>query len=284
MKAEHLLSINNTLGEGPVWHPEEQKLYWVDIQSNCFYRYALGDEAPERFDVGQPVGTVVFRESGGLVLALRDGFAFWDEAAQELDFIADPEADKPDARFNDGKVDPQGRFWAGTMAEGSKLYRLDTDLSVHVMETEIACSNGIDWSPDRTVMYYTDTPQGVIWAYDYDDATGAISNRRTVVEKREGEGHPDGLCVDSEGYIWGARWDGWRVNRYAPDGSLDLVVNVPVAKVTSCCFGGSDLDELFITCASVDFSAADWEKQPQAGDIFRVKTGSKGQLANKFKG
>ena len=99
MKAEHLLSINNTLGEGPVWHPEEQKLYWVDIQSNCFYRYAPATEELERFDVGQPVGALVFRKPGGLVLALRDGFAFWDEATQALEFIADPESDKPDARF-----------------------------------------------------------------------------------------------------------------------------------------------------------------------------------------
>ena len=284
MQAEHVLSINNTLGEGPVWHPEEGKLYWVDIQSDCFYRWTPGDAAPERFDVGQPVGTVVFREQGGLVLALRDGLAFWDETTQKLDFIIDPEADKPDARFNDGKVDPQGRFWAGTMAEDSKLYRLDTDLSLHVMETGIRTSNGLDWSPDRTIMYYTDTPQGVIWAYDYDDASGAISNRRTVVEKREGEGGPDGLCVDSEGYIWGARWGGWRVNRYTPDGQLDLVVEVPVEKVTSCCFGGPNLDELYITCASVGFTDEDWQKQPQAGDIFHIKTGVKGQVATKFKG
>ena len=152
------------------------------------------------------------------------------------------------------------------------------------METDIACSNGLDWSPDRTIMYYTDTPQGVIWAYDYDDASGAISNRRIVVDVRDQQGGPDGLCVDSEGYIWGATWGGWKITRYAPDGTIDQVIDIPVEKVTSCCFGGPDLDELFITCASVDFSDADWKAQPQAGDIFRVKTGVKGQVTNMFAG
>lgn len=275
---EHLLAVQNKLGEGPLWHPDERRFYWVDIDNHCFHRYDPTGDDVETFTVGLPVGTLAFREQGGLILATRDGFAFWDEASGRLDFIVDPEADKPDCRFNDGAVDPGGRFWAGTMGREntSKLYRLDPDRSLHVMETGIHTSNGLGWSPDRRTMYYVDTPTQLIWAYDYDLDSGAISNRRTLVDTQDEPGYPDGLTVDSEGFIWSARWDGWRISRYDPAGRRERIVELPVQRPTSCTFGGPDLSQLYITSAAAD--------QAQAGDIFRLQTEVTGMPEPTFKG
>jgi sugar lactone lactonase YvrE len=180
-EVEHLLAVQNSLGEGPLWHPKEQTLYWVDIDKHCFHRLIPQTDQHETFAVGLPIGVLAFRSRGGLVMATRDGFAFWDFDKQTLEFIADPEADKPEARFNDGAVDRQGRFWAGTMSDDftNSLYRLDPDGSVRKMESGIGVSNGTGWSPDDKIMYFTDSPKRIIYAYDFDPATGAIENRRT---------------------------------------------------------------------------------------------------------
>lgn len=281
-----VLDIQNTLGEGPTWYAPEAALYWVDIMGNCFHRLDPATGAHQRFEVGLPVGTVVPRERGGFVLATRDGFEFWD-AATGRQPISDPEADKPKNRFNDGKVDRAGRFWAGTMGDGGPVgafYRLDPDLTVHTMATGIRISNGLGWSPDNTVMYYTDSGTRIIYAYDYDAATGAISNRRDWVVIPEGEGSPDGLTVDSEGCVWSARWDGWRIARFDPDGRLMQEIAVPVQRPTSVMFGGPDLNQLYITSARTGFSEADLEAQPQAGGLFRVDLDVKGLPETPFKG
>lgn len=284
---ELILDIKNTLGEGPHWCVQEQALYWVDILEDCFYRYdpATGDQ--ERYDIGQAVGTVVRRESGGFVLALRNGLAFYDDE-YGLRPIVDPESERPETRFNDGKCDRSGRFWAGTMADGSSpvgsLYRLDTDLTLHRMVTGVSVSNGLGWSPDNRIMYYTDTPTHKIYMYDYDAATGDIENRRVFAEIPDGEGGPDGLTVDSEGGVWSARWDGWKITRYDLDGKVEREVKVPAARVTSCVFGGPDLDELYITTARVGFDAAQLADQPAAGGIFRLKAGVKGMPEPQFGG
>lgn len=285
-EVEHVLSINNILGEGPLWHPEEQSLYWVDIQDHCFYRLKPATGQFDRFAAGLPVGALAFRAAGGLALATKNGFAFWRAGGQPLTFIVDPEADKPESRFNDGAVDRQGRFWAGTMGQGatSCLYRLDPDLSLHIMETGIAISNGIGWSPDNKTMYYTDTPKKVIYAYNFDPASGAIENRRNFVHTPDEPGAPDGLTVDSEGFIWSARWDGWKITRYDPAGRVEREVRVPVQRPTSCVFGGAGLDELYITSASTGLSEQEKAAQPLAGDIFRLRTEVKGLPEPKFLG
>lgn len=285
-EVEHVLPVQNKLGEGPLWHAQEQALYWVDIESDCFYRWSPETGKLDSFEVGLPIGALGFRQAGGLVLATRDGFAFWNEADRSLQMIADPEADKPEARFNDGAVDPQGRFLAGTMGQGytGTLYRLDPDGSVHTLETGVGISNGIGWSPDNATMYYTDSLARVIYAYDYDAATGAISNRRDLIRVPEEEGLPDGLTVDSEGYIWSARWGGWNVTRHAPDGTVDREVRLPVSLITSCTFGGPNLDELYITTAWTDLSPEQRQAQPMAGDLFRLKTDVRGQGEPRFAG
>jgi sugar lactone lactonase YvrE len=290
-EVEHVLSVNSELGEGPIWSAEEQALYWVDIRGKKFNRLFVKTGQHESFEVGQMLGVLALRAKGGLVLGVQSGFAFWDWQTKKLEMINDPENGRTDMRFNDGKVDPQGRFWAGSMnlkpevgkAEGS-LYRLDPDGSVHKMETGLAISNGLGWSPDRKTMYLTDSLRHVIYAYDYDAATGNIENRRDFIKSEDEWGVPDGLTVDSEGGIWSARWGGWKVDHYGPDGKKIEEIKVPVECPTSCTFGGENLDELYITSCWENFSSEQRQKQPQAGDIFRYRAGVKGQENTAFAG
>jgi L-arabinonolactonase len=285
-EVERILPVQNRLGEGPLWSVDESALYWVDIDGHCFHRYWPATKSVERYETEVAVGVLRLRAGDGLVMATRDGFAFWDWQTQSLTFVADPEADKPESRFNDGGMDRRGRFWAGTMGAGatSSLYRLDPDLSVHTMDTGISVSNGIGWSPDNRTMYYTDSPLRVIYAYDYDIATGAITNRRPLVHTPEEEGVPDGLAVDSEGFIWSARWDGWRIARYDPTGKLEREIRMPVQRPTACAFGGAGLNELYITSASVGIGDEAKKSQPFAGDVFRVVTDVKGLPEPAFAG
>jgi sugar lactone lactonase YvrE len=285
-EVEHVLAVQNNLGEGPLWHAEEQALYWVDIEERQIHRFHPDSGAHKVFTLDIPVGAVAFREGGGFVLATRDGFAYWDGSSSSLDFIADPEPGKPGARFNDGKVDPQGRFWAGTMAEGasSSLYRLDPDGSVHTMIREVTIANGIGWSPDAKTMYFTDTLRYTIDAYDFDQNTGTITNRRPFVHDDEEAGYPDGLAVDSEGFVWSARIGAWKVIRYDPTGAVEREIRLPVKNPSSCIFGGRHLDELYITTAWMALGDGERRQQPYAGDLFRLRTGIKGLEVHKFAG
>ncbi len=289
---EHLLAVQNILGEGPVWDAEAQVLYWVDIYGQTFYRFSPTTGELRAFEVGVQVGVLAPRAAGGLIMATRNGFALWDEHSEALTFLADPEANHPETRFNDGAVDPAGRFWAGTMLEDSEewdlapgnLYRLDPDYTLTRMETGIAISNGIGWSPDSKTMYFTDSPRQVIYAYDYDQATGTIENRRPFIQTPGEASVPDGLTVDSEGCIWSARWGGWRIIRYDPQGKPEREIVLPVQYPTSCTFGGAALDELYITSAAVRVSAHKRSQQPLAGDVFRLRPGVSGLKQPRFPG
>ena len=286
-EVEHVLSVSNKLGEGPLWHPDEERLYWVDIESNQIQRYEPRTDKHEVFQMEIPVGAVAFRKSGGLVLATADGFAYWDAKGSELDFITDPEAGKPESRFNDGKVDRRGRFWAGTMTvEGatSGLYRLDADGSVRKIESGITIANGLGWSPDDTIMYFTDTMIHTIYAYDFDLESGTLSNRRIFVHDPDAPGLPDGLCVDSEGFVWSARILDWRIIRIDPAGVIEREIRLPVKNPTSCTFGGENLDELYVTTASIGLTEDEARGQPSAGDLFRIHTGITGQAEPFFAG
>jgi sugar lactone lactonase YvrE len=287
---ERVQMVINQLGEGPLWIPEEGALYWVDIDQRQILRFYPARDAVETFDVETRVTALAARASGGFVTATDKGLAFWDPQTRQLSFFADPEADKPATRFNDGAVDRQGRFWAGSMNEvdfvtpDGALYRLDPDGSLHTMEVGIPVSNGIGWSPDNRTMYFTDTMRQVILAYDFDPATGGIGNRRPFAQVSEEGVLPDGLTVDSEGFVWSAQWGGGRVIRYDPDGRVDRVIELP-AQQTSCpAFGGENLDELYITSAWGGLSEAERKKQPLAGALFRVKVGVKGIPEPKFAG
>lgn len=286
IQPEHFISIGSKLGEGPLWHPQQELLYWVDIEGHCFHRFSLDTGIRETVQVGQPVGCLAFRESGGLVLALRDGLGFWDPDQKQLEIIQDPEAERGQGRFNDGRVDRQGRFWAGTLGDDthSSLYRLDPDHSIHVMESGISIANGIGWSPDNSLMYFTDSPTGIIYVYDFDLETGSISNPREFVHVPPEEGVPDGLAVDRDGFVWSAHWDGWRISRYDPAGAVERVIYLPVQRPTSCAFGGPNLDQLFITSARTGLSDAEKREQPFAGDLFMLPAEVQGQKESSYRG
>jgi len=289
-EVEHLLKLGNEVGEGPLWSSENQTIYWVDIPKHLIYRYALENENLEVFDVGLPVGALALRESGGIVAATKRGFAFWDFLSEDLVFLVDPEEDKPETRFNDAAVDRCGRFWAGTMSDSDphgshgSLYRLDPDGSVARMDTGFTVSNGIGWSPDDKIMYFTDTMRSVIYAYDFDIAAGTLENRRSFVTVPDGEGFPDGLTVDSEGFVWSAIALGYKINRYDPDGILEREIQVPTAFVSSCTFGGPGMDDLYITTGWEPLNDDEKVSQPFAGDLFKVSTGIKGLEEPKFSG
>jgi sugar lactone lactonase YvrE len=233
---------------------------------------------------------VVVRESGGLMLALHHGLASLDLKTREVKVIADPEAHLPENRFNDGKCDPAGRFWAGTMAFAAtkgvgSLYCMDTDLSVRRMLGEISISNGITWSLDQRTMYYIDSLKMDIRAYDYDLATGNIAGERLICQVGQELGLPDGMAIDAEGMLWVAHFNGSRVCRWNPrTGQVLETILLPVSRVTACAFGGKDLDVLYITSGSMNMSEADWKKEPQAGGLFACRPGVRGVPTFPFKG
>lgn len=286
-----VLDAKATLGEGAIWHARKLRLYWVDIEGRKVHSYDPGMGKDRSIDVGQPVGTVVPRKSGGLMLALQHGFGQLNLRTREVRIVADPEKGLPN-RFNDGKCDPAGRFWAGTMPyetgappRGGALWCLFADRRVEKKVTGVGCSNGIAWSLDRRTMYYIDTATKQIWAYDYDNGSGAIGNKRVIVSVPISEGVPDGMTIDDEGMLWVAHWGGWQVIRWNPaTGKKIGSVRLPVEKVTSCAFGGSDLGDLYVTSARTGLDAAALEKQPLAGGLFRVRPGAKGVEAFEFAG
>jgi sugar lactone lactonase YvrE len=278
------------LGEGPYWDADQQKLYWVDIERAQLHVHDPQGAADAVFDVGCKVGAAVLRQSGSVLLATHHGFEDFDLQSREKASVADPESHLPDNRFNDGKCDSRGRFWAGTMsmvrqpAAGS-LYVLDTDGSVHRKFGGVTTSNGLGWSPDDSTMYYIDTPTLQVAAFDFDAETGTIDNRRVIVTFPDGVGRPDGMTVDAEGMLWIAHWDGGRITRWNPDGGqLIQTVELPVQRVTSCTFGGPDLRQLFITTARHGLDQAALKDQPLAGALFVLDPGVRGLPTYRYAG
>ena len=241
------------LGEGPCWDAATGALYWVDIPAGRIHRLA-GDGAHRSWEAGQTVGAVVLRASGGLVLAAADGFLALDPGTGAVSpLVALGLA--AGVRMNDGACDQAGRFYAGTMAEDEApgrgaLYRLDPDHSVSTVIPGATVSNGIGWSPDGGRMYYIDSPTRRVDVMDYDPATGAVAARRPFAVIDAGDAVPDGLAVDAEGGVWVALWDGGAVLRFGPDGRLRQALELPTPRVTSCAFGGPDMETLYITTAA----------------------------------
>ena len=213
------------------------------------------------------------RTSGQMVFADAAGFGLLNLLSGESTRIANPESELQGNRFNDGKVDRAGRFWAGTiddrcMKPSGSLYRLDPDYSVHRMASGFICSNGLGWSPDDRIMYFVDSMTRTLWSYEFDLRSGALGKRRVFAQLRDVDGVFDGLTIDSEGYVWVAVWDGWRVIRYAPDGSIDHEVRFPVQRPSSCMFGGHDLKTLYVTSACVELGWKNLLTGPLAGALF----------------
>lgn len=285
---ELLIDAKVTLGEGPFWDADAGVLYWLDILSGQVFIYDPATGRNKSVDVGEHVGTIVPRKDGGAIVALQCGVATLDLDTGTFDVKCDPEKDLPQNRFNDGKCDPAGRFWAGTLSysvdEGAgSLYCVDTDFSVKRMVENVTVSNGVVWSLDEKVMYYIDSPTRCVDAFDYDKLLGEITNRRTVIRFDKRLGFPDGMTIDEEGMLWIAQWGSASVGRWDPAGGKMLAkIDVPAKEVTACALGGENLDELYITTAREHISEEELKDYPLSGGLFRVKVDVKGVPLPKF--
>lgn len=288
-EAEVVVSEVGALYEGPCWDDRTERLLWVDILAGVVHSMNPRTQESSSHDLGMPVGVVVPRESGGWVAAVERGFAFLDEDWKLAGPIIDAPAQGAGTRFNDGGCDPAGRFWAGTLSYdqtpgAGALYRLAGDGQVVRVLDQVTISNGIDWSPDGHLMYYVDSGRGTVDCMDFDPVSGLPSGRRTLVSIPSVEGVPDGLTVDTEGFLWVAVWGGWCIRRYAASGALDRVVQLPVSQVSSLCFGGPGHRDLFITSAFDGLSPEERAQQPLAGAVFRHRPGISGLPVRRFVG
>ena len=277
------------LGEGPVWSAGEGALYWLDILGRRLLRRAPTDNETHQWHLPVRVSALAVRPAGPLLMACEDGRADFDVGGGGLGPRRPLEPDLPDNRSNDGGCDRRGRFFVGTMddrerADTGALYQVGPDGATRQLLSGVGISNTLAWSPDDRTFYFADSRAQVIWAFDYDIEAGAISRRRVFVSLAGTSLYPDGSTVDAEGYLWNCQWDGWRVVRYAPDGAVDRVVELPVQRPTSCAFGGPGLRTLYVTSARVGLDDAAREAQPWAGDLLAFEPGVAGLQDPSFAG
>lgn len=275
------------LGESPVWHAPSQCLFFVDIKRPAIHAWYL-DGTHQSYPVPSEIGCIVATQRGGLVAAMRTGLARVQLAPTfTLDYFATIEANIPGNRPNDGKCDPAGRFWLASMdmaeqnARG-RIWRIDHQTTC--MGQGHIIGNGFGWSPDGSVMYFTDSVQRVIYAYPFDLASGGLGERRCFASVPPDAGYPDGLAVDAQGFVWSAHWDGWRITRYRPDGQIDRVVPMPVPRPTSVAFGGIALDRLYVTSASIGLDTTTLAQAPLSGSLFELDVGVSGCPVASFAG
>ena len=289
-RIELLVDARNELGEGPLWDVTEQRLYWIDSHGRTINRVDAEGGERKIWQVPEHIGSMCLRAGGGAVVALRNGFHFFDFETGLATPIADPEKENRRTRMNDGKVDRQGRFLAGYMDYEecqplAGLYRLDPDLSVIPLEENIIVANGPCWSPDGGTFYFADSFRRSIWSYQYDQATGALLSRR-LFANFEGNlrGYPDGATVDEEGFVWSVEVYGGRLVRFAPDGTIDRLIGMPVDSITSVSFGGADLDILYVTSMARPYRGRR-RCEREAGGLFAVHgLGVRGLAEPRFRG
>lgn len=277
------------LGEAPFWCPDEKVVYWVDIEGMSVLRIDPKSGKRKRFPQKHNFGCIVKRVGGGFIAATNAGLMLLDKDLGDPHIMADPEADIPNTRFNDGKCDRQGRFWAGStdineVDPSGALYRVNGSGDVKEMQSGLIISNGLGWSPDDKTMYFTDSGRSAIYAYDFDPDSGDIENRQVFAEVNEADGMPDGLCVDAEGFIWSAHWGGWRITRYDPDGRIDKIIGMPAPQVTSVAFGGENLDQIFVTTARLELTEEQLKEAPLSGGLFQLDAGIKGLVEVPYRG
>ena len=283
-----IADVKALLGEGPVWMPGEAALYWVDIKGRRIFRRMFDSGEVTSWEPPFRVCSLAPREGAGFVAGTENGFAFVDPEAGRYDLLANPEPELRTNRFNDGKLDRAGRFWAGTMDDDEvlatgALYRLDPDLGWRGVDHGYRVTNGPAFSPGGGLMYHNDSARQLTYLFDL-DREGNAANRRVFARYGREDGYPDGMTVDAEGCLWIAFWDGWCVRRYSPEAELLETVELPVQRPTSCVFGGPDLDHLFVTSASTGLSEHDLSKQPQAGGLYCFKPGVAGLPETPFAG
>jgi sugar lactone lactonase YvrE len=288
MEPIDIIRAGNTLGEGVQWDARRQALWWTDIQERKLCRYDWARRELETFSAPERIGSFgLIQGRTEIIAAFESGIALYDPRGGTPKWLARPDAALEGVRFNDGRVDRQGRFWAGTMVETeprsgrANLYCVDSGGRATRRESAITISNGICWSTDSKRFYFADSPLQTIYSYDFDALTGAIANRRVFAETIDGA-YPDGACVDAQGHVWSAHWGAGRVVRYAPDGTVERTLAVPASQPTCVAFGGPDLDLLFVTSARDGLTADQLAREPSAGDVFVYKIGCIGLAENHF--
>jgi sugar lactone lactonase YvrE len=275
------------LGEGPVWLEDRAELAWVDIQRGLIYLLKAATGRVSTIALGEMVGAMAPTTSGSLVVAVATGFVLVDPTTGGVRRLATLDRLDPTIRMNDGKADPWGRFWAGTMGLDKRpgagsLYCLEPSLRVRVALESVTISNGLDWSDDLGTMYYVDTPTSRVDRFDLDGSAAMLGQRRPFITLPNELGAPDGLTVDSAGRLWLALWGGSAVRCFSPSGELEAIVRLPASHVTSCTFGGPDLGDLYITTAQTELSPDELAREPLAGRLFRCRPGALGRPANRF--
>lgn len=274
--------IKAALGEGAFWNYETQELYWIDIEGKTLHIYNPNTKTNKNISTPSRVGTVVPVNKEKAVIALQDGIYIINTDSGEIELISDIEHNIPTNRFNDGKCDPSGRLWVGSMAldetpKAANLYMVNAKGESILKKDGVTISNGIVWTKDKKTMYYIDTPTAEVKAYDYDDVTGNITNERVAIQVTNDLGYPDGMAIDENDNLWIGMWNGNAVIQFDPNsGKMMSKIEVPAHNVTSCAFGGENLDILYITTASVDMTDEELKKFPLAGSIFKVNPGVKG--------
>jgi len=280
---DYVLTVAS-VGPGGLASPFTLAGPWVDVAAPAFHVYDPRRGENRMSQAPYIVSAVLPAEGGGMLALTQNGLERYDPVTQALETIHNPEAHLPSNRFNDAKTDPQGRVWSGSMSldasmPSGSLYRFDRPGEARAVDGGFQVSNGLDWSPDGRTFYFTDTALGIVFAYDYEAAGGTLSNRRSFLTFDPAEGKPDGLCTDSEGNLWIAIWDGWRVACYGPDGRLKREIDMPVPRPTSCCFGGDDMKRLFITSASIRLPASVLDEAPLSGALFAIDVDVPGKPA-----
>ena len=288
MKPELYIRSNCINAEGPVWDERTGTFYFIDVEAGKIFSHKDGKLTS--WDAGEQIGCAVLRESSGMIAGLKSGLYAVDCPNGDKKLLCDPEADLPGNRFNDGKVDPAGALLAGTMALASQpgdpptgaLYRLAADGAVTKLVTNVYLANGLAWADDGRMLYFVDTLAQTVTRYAYDPAKGTVSDPKVIITVPEADGHPDGMTIDEEGKLWIALWGGGAISRWDPEtGQMLAKYALPALNVSSCCFGGENMDTLFITTASQD---TDTHVYPLAGNVFCMKPGVKGALSYRYKG
>ncbi len=288
-QAELLVDAKCALGEGPVWDEQKNQIWWIDFDQAQLHKYDLTNQKSEIRELPEKVGSFALREKGGFIMAGEKGWSFFDEAINLWEPIVDPEENQLNTRFNDGKCDQAGRFYSGTATTNNEMegafYVLHPNLTWQLLLSHIGCSNGMTWSQDLKTMYYIDSLAYRVDTLDYDAQTGLTTNRQPLITFEGTDILPDGMTSDEEGMIWVAEWGGSKVSRWNPiTGEKLHEIKVPTQYVTSCAFGGTNMDELFITTAKGNLSLEEQEQQPFAGGLFHVKVNVKGRKSYRFKG
>lgn len=299
MKPTLVIEKPAVLGEGPWWDAETQKLWWIDGlaefgQGDDLHCYDPASGGDTRWHIGKHIGCAIPTKAGRVLMTLQDGIWSFNPANGEMEEISKLEREIENNRLNDGKCDSRGRLWFGSMSMTANqperefevtgsFYKLEQDGTVKKFFDGVGISNGLIWNEDETQIYYVDSTTQCIFAFDFDAEHGEISNRRIIIRVDESEGVPDGMTIDAEGKLWVAHFGGWKVSRFDPEtGECLTEIKLPCEQVTCCCFGGENLDELYITTASIGLSEEQRKAQPLAGCTFKVNPGVRGTKLYKF--